>query len=279
MNDKQVIDKLSDKTKAVFITHVQGFNGLTELLLETLRKKNIPLIEDVCESHGATFNDKKLGTYGLMSNFSFYYAHHISTVEGGMVCTDDEDIFELLRMLRYHGMVREEFSREKKEKFIKENPDLSPDFIFALPGYNARSTEINAVIGRNQLKRLDQNNEKRKRNFELFLNNIDAEKFRSNFDLQGSCNYAFNLVLKKPDPTLRDRVEQILLASKIEFRRGSSGGGNQLRQPYLSRVINNKQWEDYPEVEHIHFYCYYIGNYPDLEDEKILKMCKLLNEA
>lgn len=279
MDDRQVIDKLSDKTKAVFITHVQGFNGLTELLLETLREKNIPLIEDVCEAHGATFNVKKLGTYGLISNFSFYYAHHISTVEGGMVCTDDEEIFELLRMLRYHGMVREEFSPEKKEKFVKENPELSPDFIFALSGYNVRNTEIAAVIGRNQLKRLDQNNEKRRRNFELFLNNIDADKFRTNFDLRGSCNYAFNLVLKKPDMKLRDRVEQILRASKIEFRRGSSGGGNQLRQPYLSRMVNNIQWEDYPEVEHIHFYCYYIGNYPGLEEEKILGMCKLLNKA
>jgi len=84
MNDEQVIAKLSEKTKAVFITYVQGFNGLTDRLLKTLEERNVPLIEDVCESHGATFKGKKLGSFGLISNFSFYFAHHMSTVEGGM---------------------------------------------------------------------------------------------------------------------------------------------------------------------------------------------------
>ena len=279
MDDKQVIEKITDKTKAVFITHVQGFNGLTEMLLDTLRKKRIPLIEDVCESLGATFKGKKLGTYGLISNFSFYYAHHMTTIEGGMVSTDNEEIYELLRMLRYHGMVREEFSKEKKDYYIKENPELSSEFIFALPGYNVRNTELNAILGRNQLKRIDKNNEKRKKNFELFLNKIDQTKFRTDFNIEGSCNYAFNLILKKPDLKMRDKVERILRNSMIEFRRGSSGGGNQLRQPYLKGLVKKKEWENYPEVEHIHFFCYYIGNYPDLEEEKIVKMCELLNKA
>ena len=86
MCDQQVFAKLTDKTRAVFITHVQGFNGLTDRLIETLEERDIPLIEDVCESHGATFSSRKLGTFGLMSNFSFYYAHHMSTIEGGMIC-------------------------------------------------------------------------------------------------------------------------------------------------------------------------------------------------
>jgi len=86
MNDEQVIAKLTDKTRAVFITHVQGFNALTDRLLDTLKERNIPLVEDVCESHGATFKEKKLGSFGLISDFSFYFAHHMSTVEGGMVC-------------------------------------------------------------------------------------------------------------------------------------------------------------------------------------------------
>ena len=76
-------------------------------LLDELQQRNIPLIEDVCESHGAGFQGRKLGTFGLMSNFSFYYAHHMSTVEGGMVSTDDRRLYEMLRMFRSHGMVRE----------------------------------------------------------------------------------------------------------------------------------------------------------------------------
>ena len=179
MDEAQVIDRLNSKTRAVFITYVQGFNGLSQRLLRVLNERNIALIEDVCESHGATFEGKKLGSFGLISNFSFYFAHHMSTVEGGMVCTDNETIYETIRMLRSHGMVREASSDKVKQHYIKENPDLSPDFIFAYPAYNVRNTEIGAVLGRSQLKRLDENNSKRKKNFKLFLENLDPEKYRT----------------------------------------------------------------------------------------------------
>ncbi|MBL7224523.1 MAG: DegT/DnrJ/EryC1/StrS family aminotransferase [Desulfobacteraceae bacterium] len=279
MDDKQVIAKLTDKTKAVFLTHVQGFNGLTDRLLETLKDRDIPLIEDVCESHGATFKGKKLGTFGFASNFSFYFAHHMSTVEGGMVCTNDRTIYETARMLRSHGMVREIEDISLREKYIRENPELSPDFIFALPAYNMRNTEIGAVLGRSQLRRLDENNVKRRRNFESFLKNLDPTKYRTDFDLEGSCNYAFNLVLKKPDSQFRDKVEKTMQDAGVEFRRGSSGGGNQLRQPYLRNIIAEKEWENYPNIEHVHFYGYYIGNYPDLDEQRILDLCSLLNSV
>ncbi len=277
MDSDQVIAKLSTETKAVFLTHVQGFNGLTDRLLRTLDEGNIPLIEDVCESHGATFNGRKLGSFGLASNFSFYFAHHMSTIEGGMVCTNDCTIYETARMLRSHGMVRESSSDEIKQKYARENPGLSPDFIFAFPAYNMRNTETGAVLGRSQLKRLDENNVRRKRNFEMFLKNLASDKYRTDFDLEGSCNYAFNLILKKPDTEFRDRVERALDDAGVEFRRGSSGGGNQLRQPYLKTVIPDKEWEKYPQIEHVHFFGYYIGNYPALEESKILALCELLN--
>lgn len=277
MDDEQVIAKLSDKTKAVFITYVQGFNGLTDRLLSVLKERNIPLIEDVCESHGATFKGKKLGSFGLISNFSYYFAHHMSTIEGGMVCTNDENIYEMIRMLRSHGMTREAVSDAIKQKYIDENTNLSPDFIFAYPAYNVRGTEIGAVIGRNQLKRLNDNNDKRRKNFALFLKNLDSNKYRTEFDLEGSCNYAFNLIIKKPDPIFRDKLEETMRNAGVEFRRGSSGGGNQLRQPYLKTVVAENEWEHYPEIEHVHFYGYYIGNYPDIEENEILSLCNLLN--
>lgn len=277
MNEDQVIVKLNQRTRAVFITYVQGFNGLSRRLLRILNEKNIALIEDVCESHGATFEGKKLGSFGLISNFSFYFAHHMSTVEGGMVCTDNDMIYETIRMLRSHGMVREAANDAVKKQYIEKHPDLSPDFIFAYPAYNVRNTEIGAVLGRNQLKRLDKNNAKRKENFKIFLENLDPDKYRTDFDLEGSSNYAFNLVLQRPDPDFRDKVESAMRDAGVEFRRGSSGGGNQLRQPYLRGIIAEGEYERYSEVEHIHFYGYYIGNYPDLEEEKILALCRLLN--
>ena len=277
MDTDQVLRKVSKRTKAVFLTHVQGFNGLNDKLMKALKEKNIPLIEDVCESHGATFKGKRLGSFGLVSNFSFYFAHHMSTIEGGIVCTNDKVIYETARMLRSHGMVREASDNKINKKYIKEHRDLSPDFIFAYPAYNVRNTEIGAVLGRSQLKRLDENNFKRNRNFELFLNNLDPAKYRTDFDLEGSSNYAFNLVLSKPDTKLRKKVEDTMKMAGIEFRRGSSGGGNQLRQPYLRGIVPEKEYEKYPEIEHIHFFGYYIGNYPDLGKNKILKLCGLLN--
>ena len=133
MDSELILKKISSKTRAVFLTHVLGYNALTQRLLNELQRRNIPLIEDVCESHGATFQSRKLGSLGYASNFSFYYAHHLSTIEGGMVCTNDDDLYEIVRMMRGHGMVREMDSRERKAACIDRNPDLNPDFIFAFP--------------------------------------------------------------------------------------------------------------------------------------------------
>ena len=106
-----------------------------------------------------------------------------------------------------------------------------------------RSTEINAVIGRSQLKRLDQNNRSRTENLRLFLENLDPEKYRTDFVVEGSCNYAFTLVLKSPDPILCENVMRTLRQHGVEFRRGTSGGGNQLRQPYLKKILGEKEFE------------------------------------
>jgi CDP-6-deoxy-D-xylo-4-hexulose-3-dehydrase len=276
MDSAQIISKITDRTRAVFITYVLGYNALDENLLAELKKRNIPLIEDVCESHGATFQGRKLGSIGLLSNFSFYYAHHMSTVEGGMVCTNDADFYEVLRMFRSHGMVRESKSDALKNRYKSEWPDLNPDFIFAYPAYNVRSTEMNAVIGRSQLKRLDTRNQLRTRNLNCFLDQLDPKKYFTDFEREGSCNYAFTLVLREPDQALWNRLENTLRARKIEFRRGTSGGGNQLRQPYLRRRFGN-EFEKYPKVDHVHFFGAYIGNYPELETSRIQALCQLLN--
>ncbi len=277
MDEKEIIKNINKNTKAVFITHVQGFNGLSKNLLNILRKKKIILLEDVCESHGALFNKKKLGSYGLISNFSFYYAHHMSTIEGGMVCTNDKRVYELIRVLRSHGMLRECGNPAYEKKIIKENPRLSPKFIFLYPAYNLRNTEMPAVIGLNQLKRLDKNNKLRNRNFKIFLNHLSETYYRTNFELEGSSNYAFPLVLNKANFKNRDLLEKIMKINNIEFRRGNAGGGNQLRQPYLKKYIKGINLKNFKEVDHIHFFGYYIGNYPSLKKEKILKICKILN--
>lgn len=276
MDVDEILKKITPDTRAVFLTHILGYNALDQRLLDELKRRNIPLIEDVCESHGASFNGRRLGSFGLISNFSFYYAHHLSTIEGGMICTNDEKLYQSLRMLRSHGMVREAGSDAVKQEYRQSFPDLNPDFIFAFPAYNVRSTEINAVLGRNQLKRLDTNIEKRNTNLYRFLSGLNPDLYYTDFKTEGCSNYALTLILKKPDTDLRDRVEAALRAHKVEHRRGTSGGGNQLRQPYLRRHYG-ELYKEFPHVDHVHFFGWYIGNYPDLEPEKITKLCELLN--
>jgi len=277
MSVDEIIKKTNKNTLAVFMTHVQGFNGLTSKLISFLKKKNIILIEDVCEAHGATFNNKKLGTFGKISNFSFYYAHHMSTIEGGMVCTNDKKIYEKIRILRSHGMLRESKNPVFEKKIIKKNPKLSPKFIFLYPGYNFRNNEIGGAIGLSQLKSLDKNNKKRKENFKFFLKLLDKSNYRTDFQVEGSCNYAFPVILKSNKMKFRSLFEKKLIKNKIEFRRGNAGGGNQLRQPYLEKFTKKINLQKFIEVDHIHFFGYYIGNYPSLTKEKIKKICKILN--
>lgn len=278
MDNAEVMAKLSPRTRAVFLTHVLGYNALSQPLLDELKARKVPLIEDVCESHGATFGGKKLGTFGLASNFSFYYAHHLSTIEGGMVCTDDYDLYETVRMMRGHGMVREMDCNGRKFDYADEFPDLNPDFVFAFPAYNVRSTEVNAVIGRSQLKRLDACNRRRSENLDVFLANLDPRLYRTDFATEGSCNYALTLILRNPDAALSERVQKALRKNGIEFRRGTAGGGNQLRQPYLRRLLGPDAWKQCPNADHVHFHGFYIGNYPSLDRESILRLCDLLND-
>jgi CDP-6-deoxy-D-xylo-4-hexulose-3-dehydrase len=275
----EILSKITERTRAVFLTHVQGFDGLTDELIAELERRNIPLIEDVCESHGATHNGVKLGSIGWMSNFSFYYAHHMSTIEGGMVCTNDSKVYQQLRMLRSHGMVRESTDPDLKAGYIAEHPDLNPDFIFAYPAHNVRNTEIGAIMGRSQLKRLDANVARRTENLHRFLARIDSTRYQTDFLLEGSSNYAFNLILKHPDDALVQRLMTTLRAAGVEFRRGSAGGGNQVRQPYLRGIVPKDHHLQFPKTDHVHFYGLYIGNFPDLRDSEVDEICNIVNAA
>jgi len=279
MDNKQVLSKITGRTRAVFLTHVQGFDGLTDELIDQLKLKNIPLIEDVCESHGATHNGQKTGSIGWISNFSFFYAHHMTTIEGGMVCTNDEEVYQKLRMLRSHGMVRESNDPELHEAYQKAYPDLNPDFIFSFPAYNFRNNEIGGILGLSQLKRLDSIVERRTENLKRFINQLDSSKYRTDFKLEGSSNYAFNIILKKPDNDFISRLMAKMDESGIEYRRGSAGGGNQTRQPYIKEILPENAYLSFTETEHIHFFGFYIGNFPDLIDHEIDEICSIINSV
>lgn len=275
MNTDKIIAAITPQTKAVFLSHIQGFNAITDKLIYELEKRNIPLIEDVCESHGAKHNDKKCGSIGWMSNFSFYYAHHMTTIEGGMISTNDKNLYHTLRMLRSHGMLRECDSNELKESYIQNNPSLNPDFIFTHAAYNMRNNELGGILGRKQLPRLDENVKLRNFNHDRLLSKLNDNYF-TDFRLEGQSNYAFNIILKQKNSEFMDRLSRTLKEKGVEFRRGSAGGGNQLRQPYLKGLIDINL-DEFPNTEHVHFYGMYIGNFPNMTNEEVDEIAKILN--
>ena len=261
MNVDNIIAKITPDTKAVLLTHVLGFNALTDKLIDSLKERNIPLIEDCCESHGASFKGQRIGSYGLASNYSFYYAHHMSTIEGGMICTDDENIHQFACMFRSHGMTRE-CRQEYKDDFARKYTDTYPEFTFAVPGFNMRSTELNAVIGLSQLKRLDKNNTGRYNNFKLFIENLNPRKYFTDFQMEGSINYAFILLVKNSNDELFRKVVEMFHTENVEFRRGTAGGGNLARQPFVRKACPDIKAGELTNAEYIHRYGMYLGNYP-----------------
>jgi CDP-6-deoxy-D-xylo-4-hexulose-3-dehydrase len=277
MNSDAILDALTPNTRAVFLSHIQGFNALNDDLLIELDKWGVHLIEDVCESHGATHNRQLCGSFGLMSNFSFYYAHHMTTIEGGMICTNDEDIYHTLRMLRSHGMVRECGNEVKKIVYKSANPELNPDFIFAHAAYNMRNNELGGILGLNQLPNLNKNVILRNRNHERFLSRLNQNKYFVGFKLVGASNYAFNLIVKEKNKEFTERLMQRMREEGIEFRRGSAGGGNQLRQPYLRNIVSEDYHKNFPHTEHVHFYGFYLGNFPAMTIEEVDAITDILN--
>ncbi len=252
-----------------------GYMGLSKKLLNLIKDKKIFLIEDVCESHGAKLGKKKAGTFGLISNFSFYYGHHMTTIEGGMISTNSKEIDRLAKMKRGHGLLRDSQDENFIKKIVKKNEDLNNDFIFNTEGFNFRNTELAAVLGIEQLKRLNSSIKKRNKNHKLYLKHLRGDIFFKNFNLKGASNYGLHLILKKPNKNLFRKVLNLLNKNSIEYRLGSLG--NQIRQPYLKRFKKSKNINVLKKTEHMHFFSVYFGNNQFLNKNKIIKLCKDLN--
>ena len=281
--DLEKIKPLVNKnTIGVTLVHCLGFNAITDKLVDYCKENDLFLIEDCCESHGVTYKGKKVGSFGDVSNFSFYFGHHMTTIEGGMVCTNDDEIFQYAKMFRSHGMTRldylqdDELGMKLQKKYETLYPDLNPLFTFAVPGYNMRNQELNAVLGLSQIKRLDYNIDKRIENLNTWVDSLNKEKFFVDFKIEGSSNFALPLIVLNNDKDRFIRACQILDRSQVEYRVGTAGGGNQSRQPYLKKF--DFIAGDLPNSDYIHEFGLYVGNHPELKEEQIKELCKKLNE-
>lgn len=279
IDNAQALSHCGPRTIALLAIHILGLNCLSTELLDACKTESISVIEDVCESHGATYEGMRCGSLGHVSNFSFYYAHHLTTIEGGAVCTNDAEFADVVRMMRSHGLVRESRNDSKRSQISSVFPDLNPEFIFQYLARNNRPTELSGVLGLSQLPRLDSNVDIRRRNFRQFLETLDASKFRVEFETNESSNYSFILVLREASFKNQERIEHALRGSSIEFRRGLSGGGNLLRQPVARQLFPDCVPTDFPEVEHVHHFGWYIGNHPGVNEQQVHELALLLNGA
>lgn len=279
---EKILPLVNENTIGLTLVHCLGFNSISQQIIDLCKDKDIFLIEDCCEAHGATYKGDKVGTLGDVSNFSFYFGHHMTTIEGGMVCTNDDDIYQYAKMFRSHGMTRldylqnDELGMNLQKKYESLYPDLNPLFTFAVPGYNMRNQELNAIIGSSQLPRLDYNIQRRVENLKTWVDNLDSEKFFTDYELEGNSNFALPLIILNEDKNRLLRVCDILKRNEVEYRIGTAGGGNQAKQPYLEKYDFVAGF--IPNSDYIHHYSLYIGNHPEIGKEKIIDLCYKLNK-
>jgi len=244
------IAKTNDDIRMVFVSHLLGFNGNSEEV--KLIFPNAIIIDDVCESHGCTdYNGNKTGSNSIGSTFSFYFGHHMTSIEGGMISTRDYELFDIMRMKRSHGMARHSAFHSVYEM---KHPDIDPAFMFVTDGYNFRNNEISAVLGMNQLERLDKFISIRRNNYSQFVKIIN--QFQTLFDsqIEDKTNSSFCLPIICKSNRIKQELITKLRANGIEYRPIVSG--NLLKQPFLSAYSELSM----PNAQKLHECGLYIGN-------------------
>lgn len=244
---------VNSRTKILLVTHLMGIPASMTKLQEIAKKYGLILLEDCCEAHGAECGGVKVGNFGLASTFSFYWGHHITTIEGGMICTDNEELYNLLLLKRSHGFARE-LPRDKHEEIKLAHSDIDFNFLFLTKGYNVRNTELHAVIGLSQLTKIDEYINIRNENYLGYLDAIEIIKDRLYIPSSvGVSSFCLPFIFRNPDD--RKYYQQKFEMQGIETR--PILGGNLLRHPCFK---DYGYYMDYGNAEIVHQCGFYIGN-------------------
>jgi len=261
--------------KALFITNVLGFSGDLNVIREICDKKNIILLEDNCEALGSELAEDKCGNFGEMASFSFFIAHHMSTIEGGMICTDNEEYAEMLRIVRANGWDRN-LNAAQQQKWRKQyniSSEFNAKYTFYDLGYNIRPTEITGFIGRFQLPFLKNNIETREKNH-LTLESVVKDNpdlitiNHSNLTVHSS--FAFPVMCK--DIETREHYVSQFSGAGVEIRPMISG--NIQKQPFYNKYVETLY--ELPGTDKVHDCGFYCGNYPELTDVDIQTLSSCL---
>jgi CDP-6-deoxy-D-xylo-4-hexulose-3-dehydrase len=256
---------------AVIVVHTLGVPNHMDGLLRLRERYSFVLMEDACPATGSTFGGQHVGTFGDMASFSFYFGHHLSTIEGGMVSTDDAELYEILLHIRSHGWAKDVApEREAAQAAARRVLDFNRPFTFYYPGFNVRSTDLNARIGLSQLRKADEVVRRRTRNQQVYERRFSQAAglgFHFPRNPRGAtCSISFVALAASTEH--RDRVGAALAAHGIETR--PLGGGSMGRQPY---------WTDrfgacaFPVADAIHQRSFMLPNHPDLSQADVDFIC------
>ena len=266
INTELLEESTSKDTSAIMPVHLMGHPCDMKKISKIAQEKDLRLIEDSCEAHGASQEGKKVGTFGDIGTFSFFMSHHITTMEGGMLVTDNEEIAEIAKSLRTFGWTRE---MKKKDEINSKYSDVDPRFLFINLGYNLRPTELQGAFGRHQIKKLDSLIQHRRETARYW--NERLMKYSDNLllptrNLENHVFFGYAITITENAPFSRKKMTDFLESKGIETRPIMSG--NFTEQP-VSKLL---QWEKYGELKNSRLIMrnsFFIGNHLQiLEKEK-----------
>jgi CDP-6-deoxy-D-xylo-4-hexulose-3-dehydrase len=263
-------EMISEKTKAIMPVHLLGNVCDMGAISDLAEDHKLFLVEDTCEALGSEYGGKKAGTFSDISTFSFYFSHHITTIEGGMLCTSNFDCAELSKILRAHGYIRDSM---KKQEYVDANPDIDPRFMFVNTGYNLRPTDLAGAFGLHQLKKLEGFISKRR---EIAAKLLAAlKKYESYLVLPREKNgtrhswFAFPLTVREGSPFTCKQLMAHLEKNGIETR--PVVGGNLAEQPAFEHFDHKNG--DLTNARYIMRNAFYFGIHPNIDDNAIGQVC------
>ena len=265
---------ISESTKMIMLVNLLGNPNDFDLINEVIKDKEVILIEDNCESMGAVYKGKQAGTFGLMGTFSTFFSHHMATMEGGIVTTNDEELYHILLSLRAHGWTR----NLPKENLVSNKSDdwFTESFRFVLPGYNVRPLEMSGAIGIEQLKKLPEFIENRRKNAKLFVKLFQNHPdFIIQRDIDKSSWFGFSLIIKPESNLKRKDVIKKLIDNNIECRPIVTGDFTQ------NEVMKYFDYEIYGELKnakYLHENGFFVGNQQIIIENEIKYLYKSLKD-
>ncbi len=256
---------VSSKTKAIMVVNLLGNSNDFNKINEIIENRDIVVIEDNCESMGAKFDDKFCGTHGLMGTFSTFFSHHMATMEGGMVLTDEEEYYHILLCLRAHGWTRN--LPDKNHVADKSNDWFEESFRFVLPGYNVRPLEMSGAIGIEQLKKLPSFIKQRRKNSEIFVRLFkDDKRFLIQKEIGESSWFGFSLIIVDKSINRKEIID-LLTINKIDSRPIVTGD---FTKNDVMKFFNYEIHETLENADYLHCQGFFLGNsHLDLTKELI----------